>query len=163
MNTVKAIYPGTFDPMTNGHLDLIARGAKIFDHLVVGVLQNSEKHPLFTATERCEMLAAAVEDLPNVSVASFDGLLVDFAREQKAQALLRGIRAISDYEYELQMAMMNRRLAPDLETVFMMPAEKFSYVSSRLVKEIFHLGGSIDGLVPELVLEKLRQRGTHPS
>lgn len=158
MNTVKAIYPGSFDPMTNGHLDLIARGAKIFDHLVVGVLQNSQKRPLFTAAERCEMLEASIKHLPNVSVASFSGLLVDFVREQKAQALLRGIRAISDYEYELQMAMMNRRLAPDLETVFMMPAEKFSYVSSRLVKEIFHLGGSIEGLVPELVLERLRAR-----
>ncbi len=158
MNTVKAIYPGSFDPMTNGHLDLIARGAKIFDHLVVGVLQNSQKRPLFTAAERCEMLKASVGHLPNVSVASFDGLLVDFVHAQKAQALLRGIRAISDYEYELQMAMMNRRLAPDLETVFMMPAERFSYVSSRLVKEIFHLGGSIEGLVPELVLERLRAR-----
>jgi pantetheine-phosphate adenylyltransferase len=159
MNTVKAIYPGTFDPMTNGHLDLIARGAKIFDHLVVAVLANSQKSPLFTVPERCTMLTSAVKHLPNVSVASFDGLLVDFVRSQHAQAVLRGIRAISDYEYELQMALMNRRLAPDLETIFMMPAEKFSYVSSRLVKEVFRLGGSVEGLVPELVLEKLKERG----
>jgi pantetheine-phosphate adenylyltransferase len=159
MNTVKAVYPGTFDPMTNGHLDLIARGAKIFDHLVVAVLKNSQKSPLFTVPERCAMLTAAVEHMPNVSVESFDGLLVDFVRSQEAQAILRGIRAISDYEYELQMALMNRRLAPDLETVFMMPAEKFSYVSSRLVKEIFRLGGSVDGLVPPLVLDKLNERG----
>jgi pantetheine-phosphate adenylyltransferase len=159
MNTVKAIYPGTFDPMTNGHLDLIARGAKIFDHLVVAVLGNSEKSPLFTVAERQAMLAAAVEPIPNVSVTSFNGLLVDLVHEQRAQAVLRGIRAISDYEYELQMALMNRRLAPDLETVFMMPAEKFSYVSSRLVKEVFRLGGSIEGLVPPLVLDKLRERG----
>jgi pantetheine-phosphate adenylyltransferase len=161
MKNIKAIYPGTFDPMTNGHLDLIARGAKIFDHLVVAVLNNSEKSPLFTATERCDMLRAAVQHMPNVSVATFDGLLVDFAHGQQAQAVLRGIRAISDYEYELQMALMNRRLAADLETVFMMPAEKYSYVSSRLIKEIFHLGGSVDGLVPPLVLERLKERGTH--
>ncbi len=160
MNTVKAIYPGTFDPMTNGHLDLIARGAKIFDHLVVAVLKNSQKSSLFTVPERCAMLAAAVQHLPNVSVDSFDGLLVNFVHEQRAQAVLRGIRAISDYEYELQMALMNRRLAPDLETIFMMPAEKYSYVSSRLVKEIFRLGGSVEGLVPPLVLAKLRERGT---
>lgn len=159
MNTVKAIYPGTFDPMTNGHLDLIARGAKIFDHLVVAVLANSEKSPLFSVAERCTMLTAAVKHMPNVSVASFDGLLVDFVRAEQAQAVLRGIRAISDYEYELQMALMNRRLAPDLETVFMMPAEKFSYVSSRLVKEVFRLGGSVEGLVPDLVLDKLKERG----
>jgi pantetheine-phosphate adenylyltransferase len=159
MNTIKAIYPGTFDPMTNGHLDLIARGAKIFDHLVVAVLKNAQKSPLFTVPERCSMLTSAVEHLPNVSVDSFDGLLVDFVRSQHAQAVLRGIRAISDYEYELQMALMNRRLAPDIETVFMMPAEKFTYVSSRLVKEIFQLGGSVDGLVPPLVLDKLKERG----
>jgi pantetheine-phosphate adenylyltransferase len=159
MNTIKAIYPGTFDPMTNGHLDLIARGAKIFDHLVVAVLKNAQKSPLFTVPERCAMLTSAVKHLPNVSVESFDGLLVDFVRSQQAQAVLRGIRAISDYEYELQMALMNRRLAPDIETVFMMPAEKFTYVSSRLVKEIFRLGGSVEGLVPELVLDKLKERG----
>ena len=159
MNTVKAIYPGTFDPLTNGHLDLVARGAKIFDHLVVATLKNSEKAPLFPVSERIEMITESVQPFGNVSVATFDGLLVDFVRSQQAQAVLRGIRAISDYEYELQMALMNRRLAPDLETVFMMPAEKFSYVSSRLVKEIFRLGGSVDGLVPEMVLDKMKERG----
>jgi pantetheine-phosphate adenylyltransferase len=164
VNTVKAIYPGTFDPMTNGHLDLIARGAKIFDHLVIAILQNSEKSPLFTVPERQEMLTSATSGLDNVSVTTFEGLLVDFVREQKAQAVLRGIRAISDYEYELQMALMNRRLAPELETVFMMPAEKYSYLSSRLVKEVFRLGGSVEGLVPSIVLERLGariERGTH--
>jgi len=159
VNTVKAIYPGSFDPVTNGHLDLIARGSRIFDQLVVAILQNSGKNPLFTVEERVEMLGAAVAEFGNVSIATFDGLLVDFVRSQQAQAVLRGIRAISDYEYELQMALMNRRLAPDLETIFMMPAEKFSYVSSRLVKEIFRLGGSVEGLVPPLVLDKLKERG----
>ena len=158
MNTIKAIYPGTFDPMTNGHLDLIARGAKIFDHLVVAVLENAQKSPLFSVPERCSMLTAAVKHMPNVSVKSFDGLLVDFVRGQQAQAILRGIRAISDYEHELQMALMNRRLAPELETVFMMPAEKYTYTSSRLIKEIVTLGGRIEGLVPERVEERLRAK-----
>lgn len=158
VNTVRAIYPGTFDPMTNGHLDLIARGAKIFDHLVVAVLSNSEKETLFPIAERVEMLTDATREFGNISIGTFDGLLVEFARQQKAQALLRGIRAISDYEYEFQMALMNRRLAPQLETVFMMPAEKYSYVSSRLIKEVFHLGGSVEGLVPPIVLDRLRKR-----
>src|ERR1700722_4027106 len=122
MHTVKAIYPGTFDPLTNGHLDLIARGAKIVDELVVAILRNSEKGaPLFTVPEREEMIAEAVQGFRNVSVTTFDGLLVDFERKQGATAVLRGIRAISDYEYEFQMAMMNRKLAPELETLFMMP------------------------------------------
>ena len=158
MNTIKGIYPGTFDPMTNGHLDLIARGAKIFDHLVVAVLKNTQKSPLFTVPERCAMLTAAVEHLPNVSIETFDGLLVDFVRSQQAQAVLRGIRAISDYEYELQMALMNRRLAPELETIFLMPDAKYSFVSSRLVKEVFTLGGSIEGLVPQFVIDRLKAR-----
>lgn len=158
VNTVKAIYPGTFDPMTNGHLDLIARGAKIFDHLRVAILKNSEKSPLFTVPERLEMLTEATRGMDNVSVTTFDGLLVDFVRTEQAQAVLRGIRAISDYEYEFQMALMNRRLAPELETVFMMPAEKYSYLSSRLVKEVFRLGGSVEGLVPTIVIERLRAR-----
>ena len=158
MNIVKAIYPGTFDPLTNGHLDLIARGAKIFDHLVVAILRNESKNPLFSVTERVEMITAATKDLKNVSVATFDGLLVDFAKQQNAKALLRGIRAISDYEYELQMALMNRRLSGELETVFMMPAEKYSYVSSRLIKNVFRLGGSVDGLVPPMVAERLAAR-----
>jgi pantetheine-phosphate adenylyltransferase len=156
VNTVRAIYPGTFDPLTNGHLDLIARGSKIFDHLVVAILNNSEKEPLFPVAERVEMITEATREFGNISVSTFDGLLVEFARQQQAQALLRGIRAISDYEYEFQMALMNRRLAPQLETVFMMPAEKYSYVSSRLIREVFRLGGSVEGLVPPSVLERMR-------
>lgn len=158
MNTVKAIYPGSFDPVTNGHLDLIARGSRIFDHLVVGILKNSSKNPLFTVEERVEMLTEALAGLDNVSVATFDGLLIDFARRQHAQAVMRGIRAISDYEYELQMALMNRRLAPELETIFLMPDAKYSFVSSRLVKEVFTLGGSIEGLVPQFVIDRLKAK-----
>ncbi len=158
MNTVKAIYPGSFDPLTNGHLDLIARGAKIFDHLVVAILKNSEKSPLFPVAERVEMLQEAISAFGNVTVATFDGLLVDFARQQNAQAVLRGIRAISDYEYEMQMALMNRRLAPGVETVFLLPAEKYSYVSSRLIKSVFQLGGSVAGLVPPQVIARLEAR-----
>ncbi len=144
--------------MTNGHLDLIARGARIFDSLVVAILENSSKNPLFSIPERVEMLSEAVAGFGNVTVATFDGLMVDFAREQGAQAVMRGIRAISDYEYELQMALMNQRLAPELETVFMMPAGKYSFVSSRMVKEVFRLGGSVDGLVPESVIARLKSR-----
>jgi pantetheine-phosphate adenylyltransferase len=158
VNTIRAIYPGTFDPLTNGHLDLIARGSKIFGHLVVAILNNSEKQPLFPIQERVEMITEATREFGNVSVSTFDGLLVEFARQQQAQALLRGIRAISDYEYEFQMALMNRRLAPQLETVFMMPAEKYSYVSSRLIREVFRLGGSVEGLVPPTVVERLQAR-----
>ena len=160
VNTVRAIYPGTFDPLTNGHLDLIARGSKIFDHLVVAILNNSEKQPLFSVQERVEMIQETTRDFDNVSVSQFDGLLVDFARLQHAQALLRGIRAISDYEYELQMALMNRRLAPELETVFMMPAEQYSYLSSRLIRGVFRLGGSVEGLVPPTVIERLHARAS---
>lgn len=158
LQKVRAIYPGSFDPTTNGHLDVIARGARIFDHLVIAVLNNSQKSALFSVPERVEMLNEAVAKIENVSVATFDGLMVDFARQQQAQAVVRGIRAITDYEYEFQMALMNRRLAPELETVFMMPAEKYSYVSSRLIKEVFRLGGTIDGLVPPMVVERLRER-----
>jgi pantetheine-phosphate adenylyltransferase len=158
LNTVKAIYPGSFDPLTNGHLDLVMRGSKIFDHLVVAILKNSEKAPLFSVPERIEMLTEAVQPFCNVSVATFDGLLVDFVLQQQAQAILRGVRAISDYEYELQMALMNRRLAPQAETVFLMADEKYSYVSSRLIKNVFELGGSVDGLVPETVIRRLRAR-----
>jgi len=161
MQTIKAIYPGTFDPLTNGHLDLIARGAKIVDHLVVAVLRNSEKGtPLFTVPERAEMIAAETAKFGNVSVATFDGLLVDFAKAQGARAVLRGIRAISDYEYEFQMAMMNRKLNPDIETLFMMPAEKYTYVSSRLIKGVFRLGGDVTALVPPLVMERLKAKGS---
>jgi len=160
VNTVRAIYPGTFDPLTNGHLDLIARGSKIFDHLVVAILNNAEKQPLFSVQERVEMIQETTREFDNVSVSQFDGLLVDFARLQHAQALLRGIRAISDYEYELQMALMNRRLAPELETVFMMPAEQYSYLSSRLIRGVFRLGGSVEGLVPPTVIERLHARAS---
>ena len=162
MQIVKAIYPGTFDPLTNGHLDLIARGAKIVDELVVAILRNAEKGaPLFTVPERVEMIAEAIAGagFSNVSVTTFDGLLVEFARAQGAKAVLRGIRAISDYEYEFQMAMMNRKLDPALETLFMMPAEKYTYVSSRLIKGVFKLGGDVSALVPPLVMERLKAKG----
>ncbi len=158
MNTVKAIYPGSFDPLTNGHLDLVARGSKIFAHLVVAILKNSEKAPLFSISERIEMITEAVQPFGNVSVATFDGLLVDFVLEQRATAILRGVRAISDYEYELQMALMNRRLAPNVETVFLMADEKYSYVSSRLIKNVSELGGSVEGLVPDTVISRLKTR-----
>jgi pantetheine-phosphate adenylyltransferase len=155
----KVIYPGTFDPLTNGHLDLIARASRIVDELVVAVLRNSEKgKPLFTVLEREEMLREATVDIENVSVTTFDGLLVDFARSQRAKAVLRGIRAISDYEYELQMAMMNRKLDPELETLFMMPGEKYTYVSSRLIKGVFQLGGDVTTLVPPNVVERLKRK-----
>ena len=155
---ITAIYPGTFDPITNGHLDLIERGAKIFDRLIVAILTNPDKDPLFTIPERIEMLRETTKHLPNVDVETFEGLLVDHAARRGAQVILRGIRAVSDYEYELQMALMNRKLSPQMETVFMLPAEAYSYLSSRLVKEIFQLRGSIKGLVPEIVEERLRHK-----
>ena len=158
MKRIKAIYPGSFDPPTNGHLDLIERGSKIFDELVVAILRNPEKNPLFSLADRRKMLEAMTADFDNVSVDTFDGLTVDYALKVEARAILRGIRAISDYEYELQMALMNRKLQPGLETVFMMPAEKYSYLSSRLVREVAQLGGSIDCLVPEIVGERLREK-----
>jgi pantetheine-phosphate adenylyltransferase len=158
MNLVRAIYPGSFDPLTNGHLDLIERGSKIFEELIVAILRNSEKDPLFTLPERKGMLQEMVKHYPNVRVDSFEGLLVDYAMKKNAKAVLRGIRAISDYEYELQMALMNRKLQPQLETVFMASGETYSYLSSRLVKEIFRLGGSVRGLVPDLVEEKMREK-----
>jgi len=158
LRKVIAIYPGSFDPPTNGHLDLIERGSKIFDQLIVAILRNLEKAPLFGLAERVLMLEAMTEDFSNVRVDTFDGLTVDYAAKVKAGAVLRGIRAISDYEYELQMALMNRKLQPNLETVFMMPAEQYSYLSSRLVREIAQLGGSIKGLVPDLVERRLREK-----
>jgi pantetheine-phosphate adenylyltransferase len=154
--SVLAIYPGSFDPVTNGHLDLIERGAKIFDKLVVAVLQNMEKEPLFSTAERVEMLREVIRPWGNVEVDVFDGLLVDYARQRQAQVILRGIRAISDYEYELQMALMNRKLQPQIETVFMMPAEAYSYLSSKLVREIARLGGPVQGLVPPMVEQRLK-------
>jgi len=156
--SVTAIYPGTFDPPTNGHVDLIQRGAKLFDHLTVAILNNREKNPLFTVEERVEMLKEVTGTLSNVSIATFEGLMVEFARKQGASAVLRGIRAISDYEYEFQMALMNRRLAPEIETVFLQPAGRYSFVSSRMLKEVFSFGGDVTGLVPPNVLKRLRGR-----
>jgi len=153
-----AIYPGSFDPTTNGHLDLIQRGSKIFEELVVAVLRNSEKTPMFSLGERLEMLKELTADLSNVRIDTFDGLMVEYAKSIEATCVLRGIRAVSDYEYELQMALMNRKIEPTLETVFMMPADKYSYVSSRLVREVAQLGGPVRGLVPEAVEQKLREK-----
>ena len=158
--SVSALYPGTFDPPTNGHLDLIERGARLFDHLIVAILSNPRKDPLFTVEERVEMLKESTATLKNVSVATFDGLMVEFARKQGVSAVLRGIRAISDYEYEFQMALMNRRLAPEIETVFLQPAGRYSFVSSRMLKEVFSFGGDVSGLVPPNVLKRLRGRIT---
>jgi len=159
MRKTVAIYPGSFDPMTNGHLDIIQRGAKLFDEVIVAVLVNSEKAPLFTVVERVEMMRTILKDNGlTVRVDTFGGLLVTYAQKQKAQVIVRGIRAVSDYEYELQMALMNRRLEPRIETVFMMPAEAYSYLSSRLVREVFKLGGSVEGLVPPLVERMLKAK-----
>ncbi len=158
MNKGTAIYPGSFDPPTNGHLDLIQRGSKIFEELVVAILRNSEKTPMFSLGERLEMLKELTADLDNVRIDTFDGLMVEYAKSIDAICVLRGIRAISDYEYELQMALLNRKIEPTLETVFMMPADKYSYVSSRLVREVAQLGGPVKGLVPEAVERKLREK-----
>jgi pantetheine-phosphate adenylyltransferase len=158
MKRIKAVYPGSFDPPTNGHLDLIERGSKIFDELVVAVLGNPEKEPLFSVADRRKMLEAMTAGFDNVSIDTFDGLTVDYALKVGAGVLLRGIRAISDYEYELQMALMNRKLQAGMETVFMMPAQRYSYLSSRLVREVAQLGGSIEGLVPELVEKRVREK-----
>ena len=158
----RAIYPGSFDPVTNGHLDIIQRGCKLFDEIIVAVLVNPEKTAFFTIEERCDILSEVLKTINrsdcHVTVESFEGLMVQYAAEREANAIVRGIRAISDYEYELQMALMNRRLQPSLETVFMMPAEEYSYVSSRLVKEVFQLGARVDGLVPALVEQRMREK-----
>jgi pantetheine-phosphate adenylyltransferase len=158
MKTSIAIYPGSFDPVTNGHLDLIERGEKMFDLLIVAVLRNAEKLPLFSVQERVEMLREVTKQWPAVEVDVFDGLLVDYARKRGAGVILRGIRAVSDYEYELQMALMNRKLEPRLETVFMLPGLSYSYLSSKLVREIAQLGASLNGLVPPIVEERLKAK-----
>src|SRR4026207_859658 len=158
----RAIYPGSFDPVTNGHLDIIERGCKLFDEIIIGILVNPDKQPFFTVAERQQMLTEVVADIRKgacaVRVDSFSGLLVKYAVAQQEKVIVRGIRAISDYEYELQMALMNRRLEPGIETVFMMPAEIYSYVSSRLVKEVFHLGGAVTGLVPPLIEKRMKEK-----
>ena len=158
----RAIYPGSFDPITNGHLDIIERGCKLFDEIIIAILVNPDKKPFFTTEERREMLQQVVTEIEHgsclLAVEDFSGLLVDYAVQRRADAIVRGIRAISDYEYELQMALMNRRLEPGIETVFMMPAEQYSYISSRLIKEVFSLGGRVHGLVPDMVEERLRAK-----
>ncbi|MEI6667872.1 MAG: pantetheine-phosphate adenylyltransferase [Acidobacteriota bacterium] len=153
-----AVYPGSFDPLTNGHVDIILRGARLFDSIVVAILRNAEKAPLFTTEERVDTVREVFGEYPNVDVEAFDGLLVDYAQRRKASVIVRGLRAVSDFEFELQMALMNRRLGPEMETVFMMPAEQYTYVSSRLIKEVFALGGPIAGLVPEVVELRLREK-----
>lgn len=158
MKTSIAVYPGSFDPVTNGHLDLIERGEKMFDLLIVAVLRNTDKAPLFSVPERVEMLRQVTKQWEGVEVDVFDGLLVDYARKRHAGVILRGIRAISDYEYELQMALMNRKLEPRLETVFMLPGETYSYLSAKLVREIAQLGGPLNGLVPPIVEERLKAK-----
>lgn len=153
-----AIYPGSFDPLTNGHVDIIERGARIFDSIIVSVLANVEKKPLFSESERVTIIKEVFKDRPNVQVETFEGLLVDYAQKKNASVIVRGLRAISDFEYEFQMALMNRHLAPSLETVFMMPAEQYTYISSRLIKEVFMLNGEIESLVPKIVEERLRAK-----
>ena len=153
-----AVYPGSFDPLTNGHVDIIARGARLFDRIVVAIAVNAEKAPLFTVEERVEIARAVFAEHPAVEVDTFDGLLVDYVVRRKADVIVRGLRAISDYEFEFQMALMNRRLNAMVETVFMMPAEQYTYISSRLIKEVFALGGRVHGLVPELVEARLHDK-----
>jgi pantetheine-phosphate adenylyltransferase len=153
-----ALYPGSFDPLTNGHVDIILRGARLFDRILVAVLVNADKNPLFSAEERVGIVREVFREYSNVEVDTFDGLLVDYARRKRASAIVRGLRAVSDFEYEFQMALMNRHLEPTLETVFMMPAEQYTYLSSRLIKEVFGLGGEVRGLVPPVVEARLRAK-----
>ena len=158
-----AVYPGSFDPLTNGHVDIISRGARLFDRIIVAILVNSEKAPLFTAAERVDIARVVFNDQPNVEVDTFDGLLVDYVIRRQAQVIVRGLRAVSDFEFEFQMALMNQRLQPRIDTVFMMPAEQYTYISSRLIKEVFALGGRVNGLVPDMVEARLRDKlAPHP-
>jgi pantetheine-phosphate adenylyltransferase len=154
-----AVYPGSFDPLTNGHVDIIARGARLFDRIVVAILMNAEKQPLFSMDERVEIARAVFKSHANVEIDTFNGLLVDYVERRQAQVIVRGLRAVSDFEFEFQMALMNQRLKPKIETVFMMPAEQYTYISSRLIKEVFSLGGRVHGLVPDLVESRLREKG----
>jgi pantetheine-phosphate adenylyltransferase len=153
-----AVYPGSFDPLTNGHVDIITRGARLFDRIIVAILVNIEKAPLFSMAERVEIARHVFKHLPNVEVDTFEGLLVDYVARRNAQVIVRGLRAVSDFEYEFQMALMNQRLDGKIETVFMMPAEQYTYTSSRLIKEVFSLGGRVHGLVPDMVEERLREK-----
>ena len=153
-----AVYPGSFDPLTNGHVDIILRGARIFDRIIVAILVNTEKAPLFSTAERVDIARAVFRDQPNVEVDTFDGLLVDFVERRRAQVIVRGLRAVSDFEFEFQMALMNQRLNATIETVFMMPAEQYTYISSRLIKEVFALGGRVHGLVPDMVEARLQEK-----
>ena len=153
-----AVYPGSFDPLTNGHVDIIARGARLFDRIVVAILVNAEKSPLFSIEERIEIARDVFKDMPTVEIDTFDGLLVDYVARRQAQVIVRGLRAVSDFEFEFQMALMNQRLNDRIETVFMMPAEQYTYISSRLIKEVFSLGGRVHGLVPDLVEQRLREK-----
>lgn len=153
-----AVYPGSFDPLTNGHVDIISRGARLFDRIIVAILVNAEKAPLFSMAERVEITRAVFRDQANVEVDTFDGLLVDYVERKRAQVIVRGLRALSDFEFEFQMALMNQRLNATIETVFMMPAEQYTYISSRLIKEVFSLGGRVHGLVPDMVEARLREK-----
>lgn len=155
---VKAVYPGTFDPPTKGHLDVIQRGARLFDHLIVAVAVNTEKRPLFSKEERIEMLRRLTTNIKNVSITSFSGLTVEFCRKKNAKVILRGIRTFSDFEYEFQMALTNRALAPEIETLFLMPSEEYSYLSSSMVKEAVALGGDLSRFVPDVVLKCLKRK-----
>jgi pantetheine-phosphate adenylyltransferase len=155
-----AVYPGSFDPLTNGHVDIIERGARLFDRIIVAIAVNVEKAPMFTMAERVDIAGAVFRNHPNVEVDTFEGLLVNYVARRKANVIVRGLRAVSDFEYEMQMALMNRELAGNLETVFMMPAAQYSFISSRLIKEVFALGGKVHGLVPELVEARLREKQT---
>ena len=154
-----AVYPGSFDPLTNGHVDIILRGARLFDRIIVAILVNAEKSPLFSIEERVDIARSVFKDHASVEVDTFDGLLVDYVERRQAQVIVRGLRAVSDFEFEFQMALMNQRLNSRIETVFMMPAEQYTYISSRLIKEVFKLGGRVHGLVPELVEQRLREKG----
>ena len=158
MKSRLAVFPGSFDPLTNGHVDIIERGTHLFEKIIVAILVNAEKSPLFSMEERVEIVRATFKGQPNIEVDTFDGLLVDYVEKRKAHVIVRGLRALSDFETEFQMALMNRRLAPTVETVFMMPAEQYTYISSRLIKEVFALGGRVHGLVPDMVEARLRDK-----